>query len=134
MSRLSQSRDVEVNAKVVAVPRCSSRRHARMHRCSNVMAPAIPSLALSRVLSQGGFGLVQVKSKLLLPDARTGQHIPGRGLRLWHWMGAPERQGDLVRAIRLPLRVDARQVKVGDFESVNVIGNVWVAGIRVFFN
>ena len=25
-------------------------------------------------------------------------------------------------------------VTVGDFKGVNVIGNVWVAGLRVFFN
>jgi len=82
-----------------------------------------------------GFGLVQVKSKLLLPDGSDGTGTY-RGIGFDYGVG-----WELLKHKQISFAPYGAHyvstlgsVTVGDFKGVNVIGNVWVAGIRVFFN
>jgi hypothetical protein len=82
-----------------------------------------------------GFGLVQVKSTLLLPDGSDGTGTY-RGIGFEYGAG-----WELLKDRSISIAPYGAHyvstlgsVTVGDFTGVNVIGNVWVAGIRVFFN
>ena len=82
-----------------------------------------------------GFGLVQVKSKVLLPDG-TGGSGTYRGIGFDYGIGWEFLKSRAVSLAPYGSHYVSTlgSVKVGDVESVNVIGNVWMAGIRVFFN
>jgi hypothetical protein len=82
-----------------------------------------------------GFGLVQVKSTLLLPDGSSGTGTY-RGIGLDYGVG-----WELLKHRQVSFAPYGSHyvstlgsVTVGEFKGVDVIGNVWVAGIRVFFN
>ena len=82
-----------------------------------------------------GFGMVQVKSALQLPDGSDGTGTY-RGVGLDYGIG-----WELLKNRQISLAPygshyvsTLSSVTVGDFTGVNVIGNVWVAGVRVFFN
>jgi opacity protein-like surface antigen len=82
-----------------------------------------------------GIGLVQVKSELLLPDGTDGTGTY-RGVGFAYGVG-----WELLKQKQVSFAPYGSHyvstlgsVTVGDFTGVNVIGNVWVAGIRVFFN
>ena len=82
-----------------------------------------------------GFGLVQVKSTLLLPDGSAGTGTY-RGIGFDYGVG-----WELLKHKQISFAPYGSHyvstlgsVTVGDFKGLSVIGNVWVAGIRVFFN
>jgi hypothetical protein len=84
---------------------------------------------------KAGFGMVQVKSTLQLPDGSDGTGTY-RGIGLDYGIG-----WELLKDRRISLAPygshyvsTLSSVTVDDFKGVNVIGNVWVAGVRVFFN
>ena len=82
-----------------------------------------------------GFGLVQVKSQLLLPDG-TGGTGTYRGVGFAYGVGWELLKDKQVSFAPYGSHYVSTlgSVTVGEFKGVNVIGNVWVAGIRVFFN
>jgi len=82
-----------------------------------------------------GFGLVQVKSTLLLPDGSDGTGTY-RGIGFEYGVGWELLKDRPISFAPYGAHYVSTlgSVTVGDFTGVNVIGNVWVAGIRVFFN
>jgi len=83
----------------------------------------------------GGFGLVQVKSKVQSSDGTdgTGTH---QGIGVSYGIG-----WELLKDKPISLALygahyvsTLASVTVGEFTGENVIGNVWAAGIRLFFN
>jgi len=83
----------------------------------------------------GGFGIVQVKSTPQFPDGSGGSGTY-RGIGFDYGIGWELLKGRQISFAPFGShRVSTlSSVTVGDVESVNVIGNVWLAGVRVFFN
>jgi hypothetical protein len=84
---------------------------------------------------RSGFGLVQVKSKQTLPDGSDGTGAY-RGMGFDYGIGWEFLKDRAISFAPYGSHYVSTlaSVTVGEFTSVNVIGNVWVAGIRVFFN
>lgn len=125
-----------VNAKAVAgaeVQLESSRENARVLYVMGTVR--FHPWASRGFFIRAGFGLVQVKSKLLLPDG-TGGTGTYRGIGFDYGIGWEFLKSKAVSLAPYGSHYVSTlgSVKVEDFERVNVIGNVWVAGIRVFFN
>jgi opacity protein-like surface antigen len=84
---------------------------------------------------RGGFGMVQVKSRLPPPDGSGGTGTY-RGIGFDYGIG-----WELFKDSKISFAPfgshyvsTLASVTLGEFESVNVIGNTWLAGIRFFFN
>lgn len=84
---------------------------------------------------KAGFGMVQVKSTLQLPDGSDGTGTY-RGIGLDYGIG-----WELLKEKQISFALYGAHyvstlgsVTVGDFTGVNVIGNVWVAGVTMFFH
>jgi hypothetical protein len=84
---------------------------------------------------RAGYGLVQVKANLLLPDGVEGQGTY-RGVVLNYGVGWELLKGSRVSLAPFGAHYVSTlaSVTVGEFQGVSVIGNVWVAGIQLFFN
>jgi hypothetical protein len=84
---------------------------------------------------RAGYGLVQVKANLLLPDGVEGQGTY-RGVGLNYGVGWELLKGSRVSLAPFGAHYVSTlaSVTVGEFQGVSVIGNVWVAGIQLFFN
>jgi hypothetical protein len=84
---------------------------------------------------RGGFGMVQVKSNVLRPDGSdaTGTY---RGIGMDYGIGWELFKGSKISFAPFGSHYVSTlaSVTLGETESVNVIGNTWVAGIRLFFN
>ena len=84
---------------------------------------------------RAGYGMVQVKADVRLPDGTNG---PGTylGVGLNYGIGWELFKGSRVSLAPFGAHYVSTlaSVTVGAFESVSVIGNVWVAGFQVFFN
>ena len=84
---------------------------------------------------RAGYGIVQVKANLLLPDGVEGQGTY-RGVGLNYGVGWELLKGSRVSLAPFGAHYVSTlaSVTVGEFQGVSVIGNVWVAGIQLFFN
>jgi hypothetical protein len=82
-----------------------------------------------------GFGMVQVKSSLSLPDGSDGTGTY-RGIGLNYGVGWEFLKNKAISLAPYGAHYVSTlsNVTVGDFKGESVIGNVWVAGLRVFFN
>jgi hypothetical protein len=92
-------------------------------------------LAAHGFFLSAGFGLVQVTSELLLPDGTDGTGTY-RGVGFEYGVGWELLKDRPISFAPYGAHYVSTlsSVTVGDFKGVSVIGNVWVAGIRVFFN
>lgn len=125
-----------LNAKVVAgaeVQLESSREDARVLYLMGTVR--YHPWASRGFFIRAGYGMVQVKSTVLLPDGSDGAGTY-RGIGLSYGAG-----WELFKDSKISFAPygahyvsTLASVTVGGFEGVNVIGNVWVAGIQVFFN
>jgi hypothetical protein len=84
---------------------------------------------------KAGFGMVQVTSQVAAPDGADGSGTY-RGVGFDYGIGWELLKGKPISIAPYGAHYVSTlaSVTVGEVTSVNVIGNVWVAGIRVFFN
>ncbi|MFO7692546.1 MAG: hypothetical protein R6V57_05630 [Vicinamibacterales bacterium] len=133
---LSASPLWRVNARIAAGAEVQFETSRKDARVLYVMG----ALRYRPWVSQGffvraGYGLVRVRANLTLPDG-TGGKGTYQGVGLNYGIG-----WELFKDSRVSFAPfgahyvsTLSKVTVGDFQSVNVIGNVWVAGVQVFFN
>ena len=125
-----------LNAKVVAGAEVQFETSREDARVLYVMgAVRYHPWAAQGFFVRAGYGLVQVKANVRLPDGTEGSGTY-RGVGLNYGMG-----WELFKGSRVSLALfgahyvsTLAKVTVGAFEGVSVIGNVWVAGFQVFFN
>jgi hypothetical protein len=92
-------------------------------------------LAAHGFFLSAGFGMVQVKSDLQLPDGTDGTGTY-RGIGVNYGVGWEFLKNKAISLAPYGAHYVSTlsSVTVGDFKAESVIGNVWVAGVRVFFN
>lgn len=125
-----------LNAKVVAGAEVQFETSREDARVLYVMgAVRYHPWAAQGFFVRAGYGLVQVRANVRLPDG-TGGFGAYRGMGLSYGIG-----WELFKDSRVSIAPfgahyvsTLAKVTVGAFEGVSVIGNVWVAGFQVFFN
>lgn len=82
-----------------------------------------------------GFGMVQVRSRQSRPDGSDGTGTY-RGIGVQYGIGWEFLKDKAISLAPYGAHYVSTlsSVTIGDVERANVIGNVWVAGLRVFFN
>jgi hypothetical protein len=84
---------------------------------------------------KAGFGIVQVMSNVAAPDGSSARGTY-RGVGFYYGIGWELLKGKPISFAPNGAHYVSTlaSVTTGEFTGVNVIGNVWVAGIQVFFN